>query len=179
MSRKGKIPISVPKDVKVSIDKGQVLLDGPKGKKDFRIPQGVNVEYKENQLVVSRYNDVKQSRANHGTARALLVNIVDGITKGHKKELEIRGIGYRAQLQGNTLIFSLGFSHPVEFEIPKDIKVTLPKPTSIVLEGQDKVLLGQIAAKIRDLKPPEPYKGKGIRYLDEVVRTKQGKSVTK
>jgi len=107
------------------------------------------------------------------------MNMITGVTKGHKKEVEIQGIGYRAQLQGNTIILNLGLSHPVEFVVPKELKVAVPKPTSIVLEGINKILLGQIASKIRDLKRPEPYKGKGIRYLGEIVRTKQGKSVTK
>ena len=179
MSRKGKIPISVPKEVKVAVDGTQVALEGPRGKMAMSVPHGVNVEHKDNELVVTRVNDAKQSRASHGTVRALLVNMVTGVTKGHKKELEIQGIGYRAQLQGNTIIFNLGLSHQVEFAVPKELKVALPKPTSIVLEGVNKILLGQTAAKIRDLKRPEPYKGKGIRYLGEVVRTKQGKSVTK
>ena len=165
--------------MKVVADSSQVLLEGPKGKISLSVPYGVTVEYKDNQLAVTRLNDTKQSRANHGTVRALLVNMVAGVIHGHKKELEIQGIGYRAQLQGNTITFNLGLSHQVEFAVPKELTVAVPKPTSIVLEGVNKILLGQIAAKIRDLKRPEPYKGKGIRYLGEIVRTKQGKSVTK
>jgi len=179
MSRKGKLPIVVPKEVKVAIDGTQVLLEGPKGKISLNTPYGIKVEQKDNHLVVTRLNDTKQGRANHGTVWALLMNMITGVTKGHKKEVEIQGIGYRAQLQGNTIILNLGLSHPVEFVVPKELKVAVPKPTSIVLEGINKILLGQIASKIRDLKRPEPYKGKGIRYLGEIVRTKQGKSVTK
>ncbi|HOY09768.1 MAG TPA: 50S ribosomal protein L6 [Candidatus Omnitrophota bacterium] len=179
MSRKGKIPIVVPKEVKVAVDGSQVHLEGPKGKMSLSMPCGIKVEQKDNQLVVTRANDTKQGRANHGTIRALLVNMVTGVTTGHKKEVEIQGIGYRAQLQGNTIIFTLGLSHQVEFVVPKELKVAVPKPTSIVLEGINKPLIGQVASKIRDLKRPEPYKGKGIRYLGEIVKTKQGKSVTK
>jgi large subunit ribosomal protein L6 len=154
-------------------------MEGPKGKMSMSMPYGIKVEQKDNHLLVTRMNDTKQERANHGTVRALLTNMVAGVTKGHKKEVEIQGIGYRAQLQGNTIIFNLGFSHQIEFVVPKELKVAVPKPTSIVLEGVNKILLGQIASKIRDLKRPEPDKGKGFRYLGEFVRTKQGKSVTK
>jgi large subunit ribosomal protein L6 len=179
MSRKGKIPITIPKDVKVAFDPAEVRVEGPKGKLAMPLPQGVKLEQKDSTIMVSRVNDVKQNRSNHGTVRAILVGMMEGVTRGHKKELEIQGIGYRVQAQGNKLVFNLGLSHPVEFEVPKALNVTAPKPTSIVLEGIDKCLVGQIAAKIRDLKRPEPYKGKGIRYLGEIVRTKQGKSVTK
>lgn len=179
MSRVGKNPVVVAKDVKVNIDTNTVRLEGPKGKLDLTIPRGIKVEHKENLISVSRGSDVKQDRANHGTIRARIANMMEGVTKGHKKELEIQGIGFRANLQGKKIMFNLGFSHPVEFEIPEFVKATVPTQTSITIEGPDKVLVGQIAAKIRDLKKVEVYKGKGIRYVGEVVRRKQGKSAAK
>lgn len=179
MSRKGKIPLALPKEVKLSISPSSVLVEGPKGKLSLPIPSGIKVENKENVVHVSRTADTKQNRANHGTVRSILDHMVIGVTKGHRKELEIQGVGFRAQLQGQKLLINLGFSHPVEFEVPKELKITVPQPTSIVIEGVDKALVGLIAANIRDLKKPEPYKGKGIRYHGENVRRKQGKSVTK
>jgi len=179
MSRTGQLPVKISKDVKAKIDSGTVNLEGPKGKLSLRIPLGIKVEQSESGLSVNRVSDTKQNRSNHGTIRAVLSSMVVGVTQGHKKELEIQGIGLRAQLQGDKLLLNLGFSHPVEFVIPTDVKVATPKPTQIVIEGADKVSVGNVAAKIRALKPPEPYKGKGIRYLNEFVRRKQGKSVTK
>jgi large subunit ribosomal protein L6 len=179
MSRTGKIPINVPKEVKVNTQAGKVGIEGPKGKLELNIPNGINVELKDGKLAVTRTSDAKQSRANHGTTRALLVNMITGVTTGHKKDLEIQGIGFRAQLQGKKIMFNLGFSHPVEFQVPDHVKATVPTQTSITIEGPDSMQVGQIAAKIRDLKPVEPYKGKGIRYVGEIVRRKQGKSTTK
>ncbi|HPN89038.1 MAG TPA: 50S ribosomal protein L6 [Candidatus Omnitrophota bacterium] len=179
MSRIGKTPVQIPKDVKVSITKDKVLLEGPKGKLELVLPSGISVESKESQLLVSRAVDTKQDRANHGTIRSRLENMIVGVTKGHKKELEIQGLGFRVQAQGNKLVFGLGFSHPINFEVPKELKVSTPTQTMIVLEGVDNILVGQTAAQIRSLKPVEPYKGKGIRYVGEFVRRKQGKSVTK
>lgn len=179
MSRIGKVPISVPNDVKVTIDNTSVIVDGKKGKLSLNIPQGITVKQEKDQLLIGRTSEVKQVRANHGTVRANLRNMIIGLTQGHKKELEIQGVGLRANLQGNKISFNLGFSHPVEFIIPKGVTVTVPTQTSIIIEGSDRALIGQVAAKIRALKPPEPYKGKGIRYVGEKVRRKQGKSVTK
>jgi large subunit ribosomal protein L6 len=179
MSRIGKIPVKLPKEVKVAIDTRNVQLDGPKGKLSLALPAGVKVEQKDDILVVSRLSDVKQYRSNHGTTRAILKNMIQGVTKGHKKELEIQGVGFRGQMKGDTMVLNLGLSHQVEFKIPKEVKVAMPKLTEIVLEGSDKALVGEVAAKIRDLKPPEPYKGKGIRYVGEKIIRKQGKSVTK
>jgi len=179
MSRIGKSPVSVPKEVKVKIDPSQISLEGPKGKLTLDIPHGITVEHVENKLVVNRVSNVKQNRANHGTIRSCLSNMVVGVTAGHKKDLEIQGIGFRAQLEGKKIVFGLGFSHPVEYQIPGDVKVSLPNPTSVVIEGPDNARVGQEAAKIRALKPVEPYKGKGIRYVGEIVRRKQGKSVSK
>jgi len=179
MSRIGKIPLAVPKEVKVAVETSSVRLEGPKGKLTVNLPYGIKVENKDGVLVVTRTSDTKQNRANHGTIRSLLKNMILGVTQGYKKELEIQGIGFRAALQGTKLVLNIGFSHQVEFEADKNVKVTVPKLTSIIIEGADKALVGQTAAKIRDLKPPEPYKGKGIRYIGEVVKHKQGKSVTK
>ena len=179
MSRIGKAPISVPKGVKVDVKKGSVGIEGGKSKLELAIPRGINVEFKGDQILVTRVSDVKQIRANHGTIRARLANMVIGVTSGHKKGLEIQGIGFRTKLEGRKLVFNLGFSHPVEFEVPEIVKATVPTPTSITLESSDNVELGQVAAKIRDLKKVEPYKGKGIRYVGENVRRKQGKSATK
>ena len=169
----------MPKEVKATITESVVTLEGPKGKLSLDLPYGIKVEQKENQLVINRLNDAKQSRANHGTIRARLAQIITGVTKGHKKSLEIQGVGYRAQLKGKTVEFNLGLSHSVQFPVPEGVTVTIPQPTEIHLEGVDNVFVGQIAAKMRALKRPEPYKGKGIRYSGEVVRRKQGKSITK
>lgn len=169
----------VPKDAKVAIDKGAVRVEGPKGKLSLSLPLGISLEQKDETILVSRNSDSKQNRANQGTIRALIVNMVSGVTKGHKKELEIQGVGFRAAVQGTKLTLNLGFSHPIEFVIPTGVKVAAPKPTEITIEGIDNALVGYVAANIRGYKVPEPYKGKGIRYVGELVRRKQGKSVTK
>jgi large subunit ribosomal protein L6 len=179
MSRIGKNPLALPKEVKVVISPTMVNIEGPKGKLSLTLPVGIKVEQNEQNLCVTRVNDTKQNRANHGTIRSLLKNMVQGVVNGHKKELEIQGLGFRGQAVGQKLNLSLGFSHPVNFEIPAGVKVATPKPTEIKLESANKILVGQVAAMLRDIKPPEPYKGKGIRYVGEVVRRKQGKSVTK
>lgn len=179
MSRIGKIPVVVPKDVKVNIDPDKVHVEGLKGKLDLNIPEGIKVELKAGQLLVTRQADTKQDKSTHGTIRACLVNMMTGVTKGHKKDLEIQGLGFRAQLQGKKIVFNLGLSHPVEFEVPNTVKVAVPTQTSITIEGPDNMAVGQVAASIRAIKPVEPYKGKGIRYVGEFVRRKQGKSVTK
>ena len=179
MSRIGKIPVVVPKEIKVAIESGSIRLEGPKGKLSLDFPQGIKIEHKEDQLIVNRLSGSKQHRSNHGTVRSLLSGMIKGVCEGHKKELEIQGVGFRAQIQGDKLVLNLGFSHPVEYEVPKEVNVSVPKLTSIIVEGSDKMLVGQVAAKIRDFKRPEPYKGKGIRYLGEIVRRKQGKSVVK
>ncbi|MCK5012290.1 MAG: 50S ribosomal protein L6 [Candidatus Omnitrophica bacterium] len=179
MSRTGKNPVDLPKGVKVDTTANKVSVEGPKGKLDLNIPHGVNVEFKDDKLTVTRISDAKQNRSNHGTIRSRLANMVVGVTDGHKKDLEIQGIGFRAQLQGKKIVFNLGFSHPVEFDVPDCVTATIPTQTSITIEGPDNVMVGQIAAKIRALKPVEPYKGKGIRYVGEFVRRKQGKSATK
>ncbi|MBI5150643.1 MAG: 50S ribosomal protein L6 [Candidatus Omnitrophica bacterium] len=179
MSRIGKIPVAVPKEVKANIGPLNVHIEGPKGKLDLKLPSGIKVELKDGHLLVTRASDDKQARANHGTIRAHLVNMVTGVTMGHKKDLELQGLGFRAQLQGKKVVFNLGLSHPVEFEVPATVKVTVPTQTAITVEGADSMAVGEVAARIRALKPVEPYKGKGLRYAGEFVRRKQGKSVTK
>ena len=179
MSRIAKTPIVLPKNVKVNFDTAKVNVEGPKGKLSMDIPSGIALEHKEDKLFINRLNDTKQSRSNHGTTKRIIINMCDGVTTGHRKELEIQGVGFRVAVQGNKLVMNLGYSHPIEFEVPKEVKVTSAKPTEIALEGVDKALVGLVAAKIRDFKPPEPYKGKGIRYVGEVVKRKQGKQVTK
>ncbi len=179
MSRLGKIPVALPKDVKLTIDKGSVLVNGPKGKMSLALPHNITVEQKDDKLLVNRLNDAKQTKANHGTIRAHLVNMIKGVTQGHKIDLEIQGVGFRTAVQGQKLVLNVGFSHQVEYDIPAGVKVATPKPTEISIEGSDIALVGEVAANIRGMKQPEPYKGKGIRYAGELVRRKQGKSVTK
>lgn len=179
MSRIGKVPITLPKEVKVAVAANAVNFEGPKGKSSLPLPAGITVEQKNGTLWVKRNGDLKQARANHGTTHALIRGMIAGVTKGHVRELEIQGVGFRAQVQGNKLSINLGFSHPVEYEVPAGVKIAAPKPTQIVLESVDKALVGLVAAKIRGFKPPEPYKGKGIRYQGEFVKRKQGKAVTK
>ncbi len=179
MSRIGKVPVEVPKDVKIKVDKGTVSMESSKGKMDLVVPHGIKVELQDSSLNVTRLSDAKQNRANHGTVRSNLANMIVGLTTGHKKDLEIQGIGFRAALEGKKIVMNLGFSHPVEFEVPEDVKVEVPTQTAISVAGIDSARVGLIAAKIRGLKPVEPYKGKGIRYVGEIVRRKQGKSVTK
>ena len=179
MSRIGKKSIDVPQGVKVSINGGTALVEGPKGKLSIEIPLGVTVETKNDKVFVNRVNDAKQNRSNHGTIRSRLTGMIVGVTEGHKKKLEIQGIGFRVQVQGQKLTLNLGFSHPVEFEVPKVINIKALGQTELEFESIDSVVLGNIVSKIRKIKPPEPYKGKGIRYSGEIVKRKQGKSVTK
>ena len=179
MSRIAKTPVDLPKNVKVVFDKKKVNVEGPKGKLSMNIPSEVVLEQKEDKLFVNRLSDSKQARANHGTTKRLIVNMCEGVTNGHRRDLEIQGVGFRVAVQGNKLVMNLGFSHPIEYEFPKDVKVASAKPTEISVEGVDKALVGLVAAKIRGFKPPEPYKGKGIRFVGEVVKRKQGKQVTK
>ena len=179
MSRTGKQPITLPKGVKAAVSGNTVNIEGPKGKLNVTLPSGIKVEVQEDKVVVSRLNDEKQNKSMHGTARALINNMVVGVSEGFKKELEIVGVGYKAQMKGKDLALNVGFSHPVEFKIPEGLKVSVPKPNRIEIEGIDKQLLGQFAADVRGVNPPEPYKGKGIRYAGEEVRKKLGKALAK
>ena len=179
MSRIAKTPVVLPKNVKINFDDKKVNVEGPKGKLSMAIPAEIKLEHKEDQLFVNRLSDTKQARSNHGTTKRLIVNMCEGVTNGHRRDLEVQGVGFRVALQGSKLVMNLGFSHPIEYEVPKEVKVTSAKPTEISVEGVDKAMVGFVAAKIRGFKPPEPYKGKGIRYVGEIVKRKQGKQVTK
>jgi large subunit ribosomal protein L6 len=175
MSRIGKQPIAIPQGVKVQIDDRTVRAEGPKGKLSQPVPAGLTVKVDNNQLVITREGDDRTVRAIHGLTRALVANMVHGVKDGFERRLEIVGIGYRAQLQGRNIQLALGFSHPVIFPLPETITADIERQVSITLRGPDKALLGETAAKLRALRKPDPYKGKGIKYSDEVVRRKVGK----
>ena len=177
MSRIGKKPIAVPAGVKVTIAQDQVTVEGKGGKLTTALPPYVGVEMQDDKIVVSQTSDVRAANAMHGLARSLINNMVIGVTEGFKKELAIVGVGYKAALQGKVLNLSLGFSHPVNFQIPEGIKITVTPENKIIVEGCDKQLVGETAAQIRRFRSPEPYKGKGIRYVDERIVLKEGKSV--
>jgi large subunit ribosomal protein L6 len=180
MSRIGNKAILVPAGVTVSVAEGNlVTVKGPKGELSFQFNSELEINVEATQVVVKRPNDTKEMKTFHGTTRALLHNMVVGVSEGFKKTLEINGVGYRAALQGNTLVVSAGYSHTVDMPIPAGIKVELPKNTQIVISGIDKQAVGQFAAEIRSIREPEPYKGKGIRYKDEHVRRKEGKKAAK
>jgi len=179
MSRIGKKPISLPAGVEVKVDGNQVTVKGPKGTLTQKIPRGISVVQEGKEVWVMRASDSKEHRAFHGLSRALIANMVEGVTKGFEKKLELVGVGYRAQLQGKKLVISVGFSHPVEVEPPEGIEFEVPAATKITIKGIDKQLVGNTAAHIRAIRKPEPYKGKGIKYENEVIRRKAGKSGAK
>lgn len=176
MSRIGTKPLVIPKDVKVEVKDGSIYIEGPKGKLRQDLSDRITVEIKDNQIFVKRSSDIKTDKSLHGLYRALASNMIKGVTEGYVKELEIIGVGFKAQIQGNSLNMQLGFSHPVNFPIPEGIKIETPKPTQIVVRGIDKEKVGQVASQIRSVYPPEPYKGKGVRYLGEYVKKKVGKA---
>jgi large subunit ribosomal protein L6 len=177
MSRVGKSPIPVPSGVEVTIKGNHVTVKGPKGELARELPGPLTVQQEGDELVVTRADDERESRALHGLGRSLLNNMVVGVTEGYRKELEIQGVGYRANAQGNSkLELQLGFSHPVDVEAPDGITFDVPTPTQVIVVGIDKELVGQVAANIRAIRKPEPYKGKGVRYKDEYVRRKAGKA---
>jgi len=178
MSRVGKKPIPVPDGVTVTIGPEAVKVKGPKGELSTRVMEGVTVEQENGQLLVKRKDDTNEQRAFHGLVRALVANTVRGVTEGFKKELTIVGIGYKAVPEGkDKVVFHLGYSHTIDFPVPEGISISVDKKqTSVVVEGIDRQQVGQIAAEIRALRKPEPYKGKGVRYADEVVKRKQGKT---
>ncbi len=179
MSRVGKKPIEVPKNVKLSIQDTSVNVEGPKGKLTFKIHPRVKVIVKDSTVNIQRVGELKLDKSLHGTTRSIISNMIKGVTDGYMKELNIEGVGFKAALQGKTLNVSLGFTHPVLFEVPEGITAETPKPTVIIIKGVDKIKVGDFAAKIRRVYPAEPYKGKGVRYVGEVVRRKAGKTVTK
>ena len=175
MSRIGKKAVPVPNGVTATIDGQRVEVKGPKGQLDFVLNEFVLVEMTDDGIKVDPRNDSKEARAMWGMSRTMVQNLVTGVSAGFEKKLEISGVGYRAQMQGKNLQLALGFSHDVVYEIPEGIQVACPKPTEIVVSGIDKQKVGQVAAEIREYRPPEPYKGKGVRYADEYIVRKEGK----
>ncbi len=176
MSRIGKMPIAIPSGVDVKIDGANVTVKGPKGTLTDTFDSQIKVEVQGSEVIVTRSNDEKRNRALHGLTRALLNNMVTGVSEGFEKVLEVNGVGYRAQKQGKKLVLSLGYSHPVEMEENGDITIDVPSPNQIIIKGIDKQKVGQFAAEVREKRPPEPYKGKGIKYADEHIRRKEGKT---
>jgi large subunit ribosomal protein L6 len=177
MSRIGTQPVTIKENVKIEVKDGEAVVSGPLGELRRRIPDTVTVKITDSEVIVERKKENKQARSDHGTTRALIANMVEGVTEGFKKELELVGMGYRAEIQGTTLVMALGWNHPVKVEPPEGITFTAPDQSSIEVSGMDKEKVGLWAAKIRGIRKPEPYKGKGIRYKDEVVRRKTSKSV--
>ncbi len=179
MSRIGKQPVVIPAGVKISVTAGKVLVEGPKGKLERMLPPGgIAVEVNGPVANVTRPDETRKSKALHGLVRSLLNNMVLGVTKGFEKELHIEGVGYRATVAGSKLNLTLGYSHPVEFDIPKGITIVVDAQTEVKITGTDKELVGQVAANIRFLREPEVYRGKGVRYKDEVIRRKAGKTAS-
>ncbi|MBI2929768.1 MAG: 50S ribosomal protein L6 [Verrucomicrobia bacterium] len=177
MSRIGRMPIAIPPKVKVEIKDRRVWIEGPKGKLDFELPKRTAAALDNNQLVVRREGEDAQAKALHGLSRAILNNMVKGVTDGYLKKLEIEGVGFKAAVQGGAVTMSLGYSHPIVYPIPAQIKVTVEENTKITIEGPDKQVVGQVAAELRSFYPPEPYKGKGVRYVGEKIIRKEGKTV--
>ena len=175
MSRIGKQPIAVPSGVEITIEPELVKVKGPKGELSERVDRSMDVKQENGEILVARPTDRGEHRALHGLTRSLIANMVEGVTNGFEKRLEIQGVGYRAQLQGNKLVLALGYSHPVEMEAPEGIDFEVPQPTRVVVRGISKQVVGEVAANVRKQRPPEPYKGKGIRYEGEYVMRKVGK----
>jgi large subunit ribosomal protein L6 len=177
MSRIGKQPITIPAKVKVEVKGQQVFIEGPKGKLNWALPRHTSIKLENGRLLVSRQGDSDQVKALHGLSRALVNNMVRGVSEGFVKKLEIQGVGFKAAVQGKSVNLSLGYSHPINYPIPDQIKVTVEENTKLTIEGPDRQIVGQVAAEIRGFYPPEPYKGKGVRYTDERVIRKEGKTV--
>ena len=178
MSRIGNKAVEIPDKVKVNVDEeGTVSVEGPKGKLEWKLPRHIRASVENRRVSVVREAESRSVKALHGLSRSLVHNMVQGVSEGFTKQLEIEGVGFKAAVQGSTLNLSLGFSHPVPFSIPKNIKITVTDNTKIKVEGVDKKLVGQVAADIRRFYPPEPYKGKGVRYAGEQIRRKEGKTV--
>jgi large subunit ribosomal protein L6 len=178
MSRIGNKAVEIPDKVKVNIsDDGAVAVEGPKGKLNWNLPRSIKGSVKDNRVSIVREAETRSVKALHGLSRSLVYNMVQGVSEGFTKQLEVEGVGFKAAVQGQNLNLSLGFSHPILFSIPKEIKITVTENTKIEIQGIDKKLVGQVAADIRRFYPPEPYKGKGVRYAGEIVRRKEGKTV--
>lgn len=177
MSRIGKQPIALPTNVKVEVKGQKVSVEGPKGKLNWELPQRTSLKVENGQIVVSRAGDDAQAKALHGLSRALVNNMVKGVSDGFVKKLEIQGVGFKAAVTGKVVNLNLGFSHPINYTVPDQIKVTVEENTKLTIEGPDKALVGKVASEIRSYYPPEPYKGKGVRYAGEHVQRKEGKTV--
>jgi large subunit ribosomal protein L6 len=178
MSRIGNKPVEIREKVKVNIDdEGAVSVEGPKGTIEWKLPRGIKASVQDNRVSLMREAETHRVKALHGLSRSLVHNMVQGVSEGFRKQLEVEGVGFRAAVQGSTLNLNLGFSHPIPFQIPQGIKITVTDATKINIEGVDKKLVGQVAADIRGFYPPEPYKGKGVRYAGEQIRRKVGKTV--
>jgi large subunit ribosomal protein L6 len=176
MSRIGKRPIPVPSGVTVTLDGNTVTVKGPRGTLSRTLPADIAVTQENGEITVARPSDEPRHRALHGLSRTLVANMVDGVTKGFQKQLDIVGVGYRAETKPYGLLLALGYSHPIEYKAPEGIKLTAQNPTTVIVDGSSKEVVGQVAAEIRSLRPPEPYKGKGIKYAGEQVRRKAGKA---
>ena len=179
LSRIGKKPVSIPSEAKIDYKEGQITVKGPKGELSINVHPNIDLKIENNEVVVSRKSELKKDKALHGLYRALVNNLVIGVTNGFTRKLEIVGVGFRAEMKGTMLQLSLGFSHPILFIPPNNIKLETPTPNSILISGISKELVGMVASKIRMLRPPEPYKGKGIKYEGEVIRRKAGKAASK
>jgi large subunit ribosomal protein L6 len=177
MSRIGKIPIPLPPKVKVELKGRKVFVEGPKGKLNMELPPRTGLKVENNTVHMTRDGDAPRDKALHGLSRALMWNMVKGVTDGFVKKLEIQGVGFKAAVQGKVVNLALGFSHPVNYNIPEQVKVTVEENTKLTIEGPDKMLVGKVASEIRAYYPPEPYKGKGVRYAGEQVQRKEGKTV--
>lgn len=177
MSRIGKLPIAIPSGVKVVVEPREVRLEGPKGKLKAMIPAGVQVKVEGNIVRVEREGEQRQARALHGLTRKLIANMTQGVSQGFTRVLEINGVGYRAEVKGQEIHITLGFSHPVVFSLPQGVAASVERQVIITLSSADRQLLGETAAKLRGLRPPEPYKGKGVKYREEIIRRKAGKAV--
>ena len=176
MSRIGRKPINIPAGVDVKFENGVITVKGSKGTLTQKIHPNMTVTIEENVITATRPNDEKENRALHGLTRSLIANMIEGVTNGFKKELEVNGVGYRVQKQGKNLVMNLGYSHQVTMSETEDIKIEVPAPNKIIILGADKQKVGQFAAQVREKRPPEPYKGKGIKYADEHIRRKEGKA---
>jgi len=177
MSRIGKQPVVIPPKVKVELKGSRIFVEGPKGKLDMQVPRRTSVKVEGDKAVLSRDGDDAEAKAMHGLSRALLHNLVEGVSNGYMKKLEINGVGFKAAVAGKVITMNLGYSHPIIYNIPDQIKVTVDENTKITVEGPSKQVVGQVAAELRSYYPPEPYKGKGVKYSDERIERKEGKTV--
>ena len=177
MSRIGKIPVAIPAKVKVEVKDRKVFVEGPKGKLDWTLPRRTSAKVENNSVLIARQGEDAEARALHGLSRALINNMVKGVSEGYVKKLEIQGVGFKAAVTGKNVTLNLGYSHPIVYPIPDQIKVTVEENTKLTIEGPNKEVVGLVASEIRSYYPPEPYKGKGVRYAGEQVKRKEGKTV--